>query len=76
MRLLHLLVNGACETELDARRCCKCEAESHPATLTNRASSSGTGWFFRDWFLKQVMQDHATQFRISRDGSWRKLRNA
>lgn len=52
MRLSRLLVNVACETELDARRCCKCEAESHPATLTNRASSSGTGWFFRDWFLK------------------------
>lgn len=40
---LHLLVDVACETELDARRCVR-QIHTRPA-FTSQASSSGTGWF-------------------------------
>lgn len=65
---LRLLVNVACDASA--------KQNPHPTTPTDRASCSGDGLVFSDWFVKQVMQDHATQLRISRDGSWRKVRNA
>lgn len=41
---LDLLVNVACETELDAGRC-KCKAESHPSTLLTEPRPRGRAGF-------------------------------